>query len=173
MMLFRLLDKIIFAALLMLALQLPELADHYRQYLQGYFDATAEQVEDYRQNARENGYRDLNAMIAAHLGNSTASVRTDALQKQETMQKMNELSNGVSIFENGNLFQQSVWMFNPARQDMLKASLDNFVPGIPLKPTSFLLALVLAILTNLLIATPVYMYQWRRKRHMSYLNAHR
>ena len=173
MMFFRLIDKLIFAGMLLVALQVPQLADHYLQYLQGYFDATADQIEGFRQNARQNGYPNLDAMIADHLRNATPSVRTDAEQKQQTLVVFDELSEGLQVFQQGNLLEKSVWMFNPAHSDMLNATMQNFVPGIPLSPMSFVFAIVVALISNVLVASPVYLYQWRKKRKMSYRGAYR
>ena len=173
MMIFRFIDKMIFAAILLLALQVPQLADHYLQYLQGYFDATAEQVEGFRLNALQNGYADIDAMLQAHLQNSVASVRTDAEQKQQTLVMFEELGGGLTVFREGNLLEQSVWMFNPERSQMLKSVLQNFVPGIPLSPMAFVFAVITALISNILIASPVYFFQWRKRRKMSFNGAYR
>ena len=52
----RVIDKLLFAALFIAALQVPILADHYRQYLAGYFDATREQVAELEVLARQFNY---------------------------------------------------------------------------------------------------------------------
>ena len=160
----RLLDKILFTAILITGLQLPQLMEQYQQYLAGYFDATRLQVENYRGNAILNGYVDIYAMIDEHLQNTISSVRTDAEQKLETLAEYDELTEGMNIFQTGNLLEKTMYMFSPQRTDMLKGTLVNFEPGIPLSVNAFFFALILAVLLNGLIASHVYLYKWRKNK---------
>jgi ferritin-like metal-binding protein YciE len=80
-----LLDKVIFGATLILSLQIPQLADHYQQYLAGLYKATKWQVDGYESTARMHEFPDVRSMINRHLKNSDSSVRTDAEQKLATL----------------------------------------------------------------------------------------
>ena len=82
MIILRLIDKIVFAALLILMLQVPIVTDHYVQYLNGYVDATQAEVDHYQQLADTYGYTDINSMLTALQANQDELVRDDARHKQ-------------------------------------------------------------------------------------------
>ena len=160
----RLVDKLIFALAFLAGLQVPQLAAHYHQYLSGYYVALNAQVEGYRATAYLHDYRNVEAMIAEHLSNTSASVRSDAAQKQSTLVEHERLETGVQIFADGNLLQQSLYMFHPSRYDMLENVLKNFEPGVPLTTAAFLSALLLALLLNACLACPVMLMRLIRRR---------
>ena len=112
-------DKIIFGILLIGSLQVPMLADHYHQYLSGFFEATKQQVEGYQRTAHQHQYHNIEAMIDAHLQSRLPSVRTDARQKLQTLEQYDELKAGISTFNNGLLIEKLVYMLNPSRYHTL------------------------------------------------------
>lgn len=158
----RLLDKLVFGITLIVALQVPQLADHYHQFLSGLYKSTQWQVDGYEATARQHEYPNVNAMIDHHLQNSVASVRTDAEQKLATLDTLEQLKQGLLLFEQGNLFNQAVYMFNPARHAYLKAVLSNFSPGIPLSVNGLLFGVVVGLILNYLIILP-FVFFARRK----------
>ena len=91
-MIVNLLDKLIFAGLLLIAFQVPVFSDHYVQYLSGYYEATKHQVEGFRSNAVRHGYPDEYAMINDLLQNPNAVIKDDARQKQLTLREFDELT---------------------------------------------------------------------------------
>ena len=54
-MIVRALDKVVFAVVFIITLQVPILADHYRQYLNGYYDALRE-VSSSSALAKQHGF---------------------------------------------------------------------------------------------------------------------
>ncbi len=147
-------DKIIFATIFILALQVPILADHYRQYLAGYHDATAQNVAEYEQLANRYGYASADAMIEDLQKNNEPVVREDATNKAQQIQQLAVIKQGIATLDNGNYFSQAWYMFTPARFTTLKRVAENFSPSVPLSPTAVIFSLVVAILANLLIWTP-------------------
>jgi hypothetical protein len=147
-------DKLIFGAALICALQLPLLADHYQQYLAGFYQATKWQVDGYEVTAKMHEYPSVRAMIDRHLELNEPSVRTDAKQKLATLELFDELTIGVNTFETGNLFEKLTFMFTPSRYDSLKETSENFKPGIPLTPSGLGFGVVLGLLLNLLLMLP-------------------
>ncbi|WP_337881314.1 DUF2937 family protein [Rheinheimera sp.] len=152
----RFIDKLVFAATLLLALQLPLFAEHYHQYLSGFYQATKQQVDGFEATAKAHQFADLNAMIARHLNNSEASVRADARQKQATVELLHELSAGIDIFANGYLPEKLLFMLQPKRLPQLRVVLSNFTPGIPLSAEGLLFGLIVGLLLNLLLMWPFY-----------------
>lgn len=150
----RLLDKLVFAVLLIAALQIPLLVDHYHQYLSGYYQATQSQVEGYEATAKAHQFADAKAMIENHLTNPEPSVRADAEQKLDTINLLSELRLGMDVFANGNLLQKIGFMLNPSRIHQLKNVVQNFKPGIPLNAADLAFAVLMALLLNVLITLP-------------------
>lgn len=85
------LDKIVFGAALLLALQVPQLVKSYQQFIAGYYTATAEQVAAFETIATQHGFDSLQAMIDAHKQNEDLSVQSDAFHKQDTFNQYQDL----------------------------------------------------------------------------------
>lgn len=142
-------DKIVFGALLLLFFQVPILADHYLQFVSGYYEATERQVDGFKENAAMHNYQDVYAMIQDLLANTNSVVRTDAEQKMQTMHEYEELKVSIATLKGGNIYERAWFMFNPTRWETLKKVYENFKPGIPLGLNdigfSILTALILSI----------------------------
>lgn len=149
-------DKIIFAALFIAALQVPVLADHYRQYLTGFYDATAQQVAGYESLARQFGYASVPAMLDDLRTNNSPVVRQDAEQKALTMRRLQDLETALTQLQTGNYFSRAWYMFNPDRFDVLKRVGENFAPSVPLSPPAVIYSVVVAIIANMLLWTPAW-----------------
>ena len=164
-------DKIIFGALLILFFQVPILADHYLQYVSGYFDATEKQVEGFKANAAQHNYPDVYAMIKDLSVNTSLVVRTDAEQKLQTMHEYENLKKTIAALKNGNIYQRAVFMFNPARWETLKKVYENFKPGIPLSFNDIGFSIVTALILSVLILWPFRLLLLRPKYHQHFSNS--
>jgi len=151
----RLIDKLIFGASLIIALQVPQLAEHYQQFLSGLYQATKWQVDGYQVTADKYEYDSIRAMIDHHLSNDVLSVRADAAQKLETLETFEQLTDGLKLFRQGNLLEKSYYMFQPKRVNYLKKTLANFSLGIPLTFNGILFGIILGLLINLLLTGPI------------------
>ena len=98
-MLVRVFDKLIFAILFILALQVPILADHYRQYLSGYYDATREEVTALSTLAKKHGYPSANAMLEALKQNPEMQLQIHIYSEldQDDNFKIHIADNGIGI----------------------------------------------------------------------------
>ncbi|WP_438498981.1 DUF2937 family protein [Alteromonas australica] len=165
-MLVRVFDKLIFAILFILALQVPILADHYRQYLSGYYDATREEVTALSTLAKKHGYPSANAMLEALKQNPEAVVREDAQRKAVMFSKLTDIEDGIRILAHGHYFEKLWYMATPSKTPTLGKVLTNYSPSIPLSPSSLAFSLVTAILLNLLFWSPYFCYcQVKKVKH--------
>ncbi len=160
----RLIDKLVFGLILVMALQLPQLADHYQQFLSGLYESTRWQVEGYEATAKQYQYADAQEMIAHHQVNQEPSVRADAEQKLQTLELYTQLEQGMEIFKAGNLFEKTAYIFNPARFDYLEKTLSNFKPGIPLTASGIGFGVVVALVVHYLGSMPFILWARRKKR---------
>jgi hypothetical protein len=156
-------EKIVFGALLLMLFQVPILADHYLQYVSGYYEATSKQVEGFKQNAVQHQYPDVYAMIDDLSNNSNSVVRTDAEQKMQTMQEYEELKLTIATLQNGNIVERAWFMFNPVRWETLQKVAANFKPGIPLGLNDIMFGVLIALLLSTFIIWPLRLL-FRRNR---------
>lgn len=167
-MILRFLDKLLFGVALIAALQIPQLADHYHQYLSGLHSSTQWQIKGYEATAATYEYANAKAMIEHHLQNDVPSVRMDAQQKLATLDQFEDIQSGITIFNSGNLLEKTLYMFNPENYQYLSETLTNYKLGIPLTLEGFIFGITVGLLVNLLISLPFVLFIKSRK-----LNKHR
>ena len=148
-------DKVVFGVLLLVFFQLPLLTNEYLQLTNGYYLSTKSQVDGFKLNAKSHGYADLYEMVAELKLNATPAVRTDALQKEQTIHESNELLKAMDILKNGNIFEKALYMFAPQRWAVLREVSDNFQPGIPLSLRGFGYSLISALVLGFFIMWPI------------------
>ena len=160
---FKTLDKLFFGITLVFALQVPQLADHYQQFLAGMHESSQWQIKGYQETAQKYNYASVDAMIAHHLQNAVPSVRDDAVQKQKTIIQYNELSEGLSIFQNGNIIEKLIFMLSPSGWQYIDNTLENFKFGLPITTEGILFGVLFGLFLNLLVSTPTSMIAKRRR----------
>lgn len=161
-------DKIVFGALLLLFFQVPILADHYLQFVSGYYEATERQVEGFKENAAKHNYKDVYAMIDDLHTNSNSVVRTDAEQKTQTMREYEELKKTIATLQNGNIYQRAWFIFNPTRWDTLKKVYENFKPGVPLSLSDIGFSILTALVLSILMIWPLKLLLLRKDKAKKY-----
>ncbi|MBU2977447.1 DUF2937 family protein [Alteromonas sp. C1M14] len=164
----RFIDKLFFAALFVACLQIPVLIDHYRQYLTGFYDATYQQVEGLNALATQYGFDSAEELVAYLSGNRDAIVRQDAQAKAQLLVTLSDTQAGLNILNHGHYFQRVSYIFSPKRYQTLTNVLDNYTPALPLTIPSVLYSLLLALLLNIVLASPFWgckrVYQWHKHR---------
>jgi hypothetical protein len=163
-MVIRIVDKLLFAALFLLALQIPILSDHYLQYLSGYYDATLAETKATTELANTHGYASVSDMIDELKENASHVVRDDALRKEATFVTLLRLEEGVRTLKYGHYFEKVYYLLTPAQFDTLSRVVDNFKPSIPLSPSAVIFSLLLALIVNMLLWTPHFCYCRLRKK---------
>ena len=164
----RVTDKLLFAILLLATLQVPILADHYRQYLSGYYDAQLERVTAIEQLARDYNYNTVDALLENLSKNASPVVREDARNKALAIARLREVETGLETLNHGAYYQQAWYMFSPSRKNTLSRVLDNFSPSVPLSPEPVVYSILFAILLNMLVWSPFWVgkqcYCWHKNR---------
>lgn len=170
-------DKLFFGVILLSLMQLPLLADHYLQYLQGYADAVEIEVLHYQKLANQYGYPNVEALIDAHKNSSLPSVKADAEHKSQKITELAQLKQGVALLTQGNLAKKVLYILSPNRSDTLLSVTQNFKPGIPLTPRYLLFCTLLALLLNIVGASPAritrHLRSKHRKTHISGVSSHK
>lgn len=160
----RIFDRLIFGGLLIAMLQIPMLADHYLQYLSGFYDATKQQVNSYEDNARLHGFNSAESLINALLQEKSSIVRVDAEQKRDILQQHHMLEQSIATLSEGHLIEKALYMFNPLRVDELQRVLLHFKPGIPIDIESIVICVVITFGLNAVLYLPLMLFQRRRSK---------
>lgn len=159
-----LIDKTIFGIVLLALFQLPLLSDHYYQYLTGYAEAKAQEINHQQQLAARHGYPSINAMLDEHMKANLASIREDAQHTRLLLEEYQSLQAGLALFEGGRLLPRLNYMFNPSRIDQLNNVIRQFEPGIPLSPNYLLICALIALLFNSTATLPIKLAQRRIRK---------
>ena len=163
MIIFRLIDKILFAALLILMLQIPIIADHYQQYLNGFLDATQSEIDHYQQLADKYGYTDVASMIGALKENNDPLVRDDAQHKQAVLIAHQNAQQAMIALRESNYFEQLWYFVQPGQFERLGRVINLYQPSLPLQPQAIGSALISALTLYLLMWMPITIGRNRRK----------
>ena len=158
----RWIDRLLFACLLLIALQLPILSDHYRQYLSGYIDGLNEQVETWQQLAKEFKFDSVDDFITHLQGNADPIVAKDAQTKRDTLIELHNKQAGLAVLNSDNYPQHWLYIFSPNNFSTLSKVIENFRPSLPLTPTAIVYSVVLAIILDAILLMPF----WGAKRFM-------
>jgi len=158
-MIFRMIDKILFGVLLLLALQIPTFSSQYHQFLAGSFSEINQDVQILLERAKRYGFADADAMINQYSQNADPIIREEMQDNRNKLDEHKELTQAMAIFENGNLFNKVFYIANPNRKDMFLSTLDNFKPGIPLSINDIVFAFVFGMALNFIINLPLYLIQ--------------
>lgn len=162
----RFLDKLFFAAGVLLFLQLPNFVDHYTQRFGGYYDAKVEQLGAYQNIADKHFDGDLEKMAQnfSEEDNNDAIKETGA-EMQKQAKEVDRLSEGKAILENGSLLRKVFYILFKPNMKVLSGTFNNYVPGTPFTTEALFSGLagglIFTGLFNLLMQSR---YVFRRKR---------
>lgn len=162
----RWIDRLLFAVLLLITLQLPILSDHYRQYLSGYVNALDKQVEGWKQLAKEFRFSSVDDFIRHLESNEDAVVAGEATQKRATLAELEDKREGLAILTHGNYPQHVAYMFAPSNIGTLNDVLENFKPSLPLTPIDIVYSVVLAIVLDAILLLPFWGARRMSKRRL-------
>lgn len=70
----------------------------------------------------------------------------------------------MQTFAQGNLFEKTAYMFNPARYEYLQQTIVNFKPGIPLTTSGIGFGVLVALVVHYLGSLPFILWSRRRRR---------
>lgn len=165
----RFLDKLFFAAGVLLLLQLPNFSDHYTQRFGGYYDAKVEQLGAYQSIADKHFDGDLEKMaqnFAEEENNDAIKEAGAEMQKQAI--EVDRLSEGKVILEEGTLLRKVFYILFKPNMKVLSGTFNNYVPGTPFTTEALISGLagglIFTGLFNLLLLSR---YFFRRKKRKS------
>lgn len=149
-MLKNLIDKIFFAAGVILFLQLPQFIDQYTQRIGGYADSQKNQIADYQQLANLHFNGDLQAYIERLRQNSDPAIAASAEQIDNFTHHHQGIIRELQVYENKQLWYTIPYFISHFRVNLVKGTAANFTPGLPINLWSWLYGLIGGILFSLI-----------------------
>ena len=145
-----LLDRIIFAAGVLLFMQVPHLIDQYEQRLGGYYQAQVNHLEKYQQIADRQHRGDLSALIYEFESSAKPSVQQTAKNVREISQQAEQYKRDVQVLANDSLLVKLSHLATTLNIEIAQAVMQTYSPAFPLSVEGLICGLVGGILLSLM-----------------------
>lgn len=145
-----LVDRLFFAAGVLIFLQLPHFIDQYTQRAGGFYDAERVHMEKYQAIADENFAGDIERLIREFRSSENRAVRQTGEQVAATRQRLVELQKGLQTLEQEELFARIAYLARHMDYDLAKGTLRVFKPGVPFSLGAFACGVIGGMLFSLL-----------------------
>lgn len=142
-----LVDRILFACGLLLALQIPQFLDHYTQRYAGYRDALAAAVTDYQRIADVHHDGNLDALVA-ELRAGSGGVRDMGDKLQADRLQLQRMDAALRILREGSLWARLRHLVLDADVALARGTLADFKPGLPLTMDALICGAIGALLAS-------------------------
>ena len=153
-----LIDRLLFVAAFIAALQLPQFIDHYTQRYGGYHQALADSMEEYQRNADAHYGGDLDRLIADLEAAPSAGIHDIGAKLAADRRRERAMREGLAILERGSLPEKLWYLARHLDHEIAAGTWAAFTPGLPLTMDALVCALIGALLAsglfNLLIWLP-------------------
>jgi len=124
-------DRILFAAGVLIFLQLPHFVDQYSQRVGGYRQAVAQHLRAYQGIADDQFGGDMDALISAFESSDNPAVIQTAENIEKTRHDLTRLESALTILEGNQFFRKLLYLVTAMNIDIAKETLKTFKPGIP------------------------------------------
>ena len=145
-----LLDRMLFAAGLILFLQIPQFIDHYTQRYAGYRQALADSVQQYQTSADTHYAGDLQLMIHEFESADAAAMRDMGLKMRRERVRLDQMTSGLVVLRTGSLPAKLVHLARDLDLPLARATLEDYKPGLPLTLHAAICGLVGGVFASLL-----------------------
>ena len=143
-------DRLVFAAGVIVFLQLPHFIDQYTQRVGGFYDAERAHLEKYQAIADQNFGGSLDALIEEFKTSSNNAVRQTGEQVATTRETMARLRSGLDRLESSDLLQKITYLATHLDYELAKSTLRVFQPGAPFSLGAFVSGVIGGMLFSLL-----------------------
>jgi hypothetical protein len=140
-----LIDRLLFVAGFIVALQLPQFIDHYTQRYGGYHQALADSMEEYQRNANEHYGGDLDKLIADLEAAPSAGIHDIGSKLAADRAKETAMRQGLEILEHGSLVDKLWYLSRHLDREIAQGTWMAFTPGLPLTTDALICGLLGAI----------------------------
>ncbi len=143
-------DRLLFAAGLLLFLQIPQFIDHYTQRYAGYRQALADSVQQYQDSANAHYDGDLRLMIHEFETAQAPAMRDMGRKMDGDRVRLDEMTSGLATLRAGSLPARVAQLARDYDSPLLRATFDDYKPGLPFTIDAAVCGLVGGILASAL-----------------------
>jgi hypothetical protein len=160
-----LLDRILFALGLLLALQIPQFLDHYTQRYAGYRDAVADSVADYQRTADAHYDGNLDRLVDDLRAAPGGGVQEIGDKLQRDRDKLTEMDANLLVLRGDSLWAKLRYLAVDVDRPLARGALEDFKPGLPLTTDALICGAIGALLLSGLFNALVWLVAlpWRRR----------
>lgn len=147
----QLLDKIFFAALLLLGMQIPNFVMQYQQTIAAHFQEAQQQLEQY-QTIADRFYRgDLEKLLAVHQSNYVEAISAEAGILERLIQRNAYLRQQLKALSDKQLHQQLLHLLKQPDLAIAEEVYQSYRLTVPLNSEALITGLVLALALNIAV----------------------
>ncbi len=143
-----LLDKLLFAGLLLLGMQIPGFVMQYQQTLAAHYREAQQQLQQYQAVADRYYAGSLTQLLTVHRRNSVAAIRAEAEILERLLKRNAYLKWQLSAISNKHLYQQLLHLVKRPDWIIAEEVLHSYYPSVPLNAEALAAGLTLALVTN-------------------------
>lgn len=144
-----LLDRIFFAAGVLIFMQAPHFVDQYTQRLGGFYQAQVEQLRQYQNIANDQYGGNLEALISEFNSSGSESVKQTAGAIRTNQGQVDKLKSDLRVLEHQPFFSKLVHLSVNMRYSIAKETARVFTPGMPFTIEAFVCGLLGGILFSI------------------------
>ena len=126
-----LLDRIFFAAGVLIFMQVPNFVDQYTQRLGGFYQAQAEYMRQYQNIADNQHAGDLEALIGEFNSSNRTSVQQTGEAILENRSQVQQLKSDLAVLESNQFLPKVVHLMSNMRYGIARETARVFTPGMP------------------------------------------
>lgn len=147
------------------ASQVPEFAQQYRQRLGGAVDELARVIETFDRDAAAAG-TDRTGGIALMARNDESLVRSQAVAMAETIIRHDRLSEQLAAFESSPPFVRLTKFFEDFDRPLIESTLRTFEPAVPATAEGAVFAVTGFLGVAVILRMLGFVFRPRRRRHL-------
>lgn len=147
----RFIDRLIFAAGVLLFLQLPNFTDQYTQRFGGYYESEKQTLNEYRGLADKYFEGNMDLMIESFSDqNNNGAIREAGEMLSQKADRINDLKNGLEILENGNLLERVAYILFHFDNSLFFGTVNAYTPGMPFTTSALVSGLIGGLIFTLI-----------------------
>ena len=146
-----LLDRVFFAAGVLIFMQAPNFVDQYTQRLGGFYQAQVEHLNQYQSIAQDQFNGDLEALISEFSSSGRQSVNQTAVAIQESRDQVNALRSELNVLETKQFVIKVTHLISNIRFNIARETAKIFTPAMPLTMEALVCGLFGGILFSIFL----------------------
>lgn len=146
-------DRLIFAAGVLLFLQLPNFADQYTQRFGGFYESEKQTLEEYRGLADKYFAGEMDLMIESFSDQkNNGAIREAGKMLANKAERINDLERGLQILEEGNLLERVAYIVLHFNKELFFGTINAYTPGMPFTTAALISGLIGGLIFSLIFS---------------------